>query len=627
MMTKCAKIIFLFAGTNETAVEYSKRDSEYTNFDSEVDVYKFYIDGCQSSKVGGSAINPNINIVTDAISKAFVSASGGTAQFDLDIFTRSLPGACVMIVQKGTASREEPVLEGVITVDGAVAVGFSRGGWTALEQIKKLNHLTIALYAVIDQVVTGKRRPLGSKDTEASRIDCSQVDNLKRCFGVYADIHRNTSGIERSRFWQTVPKLPEHMVAGKNTHMYFVTHQDHFESHRGKNAFSRYLPGTLGFLNLIRKSVGTHGCDVYLKSARPDDLTPFKNSYLLIDDKVLLYVNSDGKAENVTINDFHLFKSNLVAINPQKLEKIHLSDKQIAKNITSNGGHTRVYRQSDVSPIPLHICNALESCINGNDKEQHGVTDSVQKLTKPIVAWYRERLFDSSYYFTPELLKQPMFGPVIEQGEHAGELKYMSNDPFYFQAIKDFLKEKNISNKTGKPIDNDEAYAIFHIWNLEPELKADIMGYLLNDQLENQGKRAALIKVLNEVGMVCNYMRHEKGTGQVDQDAIMEYQKKVCKFSFDYIAKTHDNEDDAKKIVGKELAKEEEKLALKLVWFPSLYICLKILRKAYASYLNVDNKSTYEKNRFFPKSLSTMVEEGTQKVTDIISNLGKSAGG
>jgi hypothetical protein len=86
-----------------------------------------------------------------------------------------------------------------------------------------------------------------------------------------------------------------------------------------------------------RESIGN---DLHLMKALPQDLINFKNSYILIGNK-LTYIKHDATMEPVNIEDNVKFsKAFEVIINTSKDETIHLSDKQVKALITSNGGHT-----------------------------------------------------------------------------------------------------------------------------------------------------------------------------------------------------------------------------------------------------------------------------------------------
>ena len=85
------------------------------------------------------------------------------------------------------------------------------------------------------------------------------------------------------------------------------------------------------------------GCDLYLLSQLPDNITKYKGNYLVIDrnnTKAVYYVNSKGMKEKVRINDLDRFEKNLNDMKKQGTSSLHLSDDQCNQLITSNGGHT-----------------------------------------------------------------------------------------------------------------------------------------------------------------------------------------------------------------------------------------------------------------------------------------------
>lgn len=104
---------------------------------------------------------------------------------------------------------------------------------------------------------------------------------------------------------------------------------------KGPTTFRDYLANQL----ILNDSDDTNN-NFHILSVYPDDIAKYKSSYLWIADNELVYVTWNGKKQNVTINNVDLFKRNIALVIPQSLKEIHLSDEQISKNITSNGGHT-----------------------------------------------------------------------------------------------------------------------------------------------------------------------------------------------------------------------------------------------------------------------------------------------
>ena len=83
-----------------------------------------------------------------------------------------------------------------------------------------------------------------------------------------------------------------------------------------------------------------NGRSLHLLSVAPSDFEQYKNSYLFINEKRLIYVDQNGKSEDVTIDDMSLFKSKLKGINHKKETEIKLDSEMLDGLIKSNGGHT-----------------------------------------------------------------------------------------------------------------------------------------------------------------------------------------------------------------------------------------------------------------------------------------------
>ncbi|MDP3705330.1 MAG: hypothetical protein Q8R24_05415 [Legionellaceae bacterium] len=96
----------------------------------------------------------------------------------------------------------------------------------------------------------------------------------------------------------------------------------------------------------------TSGRDLHWLSTLPDDLTRYQNSYVWAD-KQLVYVTWNGVAEQDTIKNPDLFHKDFAIVNPKRLEKIHLSDKQIALIITANGGYTQPWMRTELDSAAI----------------------------------------------------------------------------------------------------------------------------------------------------------------------------------------------------------------------------------------------------------------------------------
>ncbi|VEG92041.1 hypothetical protein [Legionella spiritensis] len=84
------------------------------------------------------------------------------------------------------------------------------------------------------------------------------------------------------------------------------------------------------------------GRDLHLMYELPDSPEEYENSYIFIkkdETQKLYYVKPDGKCEAVGIDDFNLFEEQIGNIEHTDKTKLHLSEEQIKKIITLNGGH------------------------------------------------------------------------------------------------------------------------------------------------------------------------------------------------------------------------------------------------------------------------------------------------
>jgi hypothetical protein len=235
MMTK---VMFFFAGTNDTAENYAKSDAQYTAFSPNDDLIKIYIDGCQAPEVGGAggAIYPDLNVVASNVLQAFKKedASSGV-RLSLDALQEKLGKNMVVIRQKAHHTESElPLtsaqLQGDVTVDGIVLTGFSRGGMTTLKQAATLDHLGIPISIIADQAVPG--RPDFDSEYIKSVSDLSHLKHLDQYFGFYGNYHlQEEDWVHNYYFWQLIPTLPEKQ---KNVHHYLLPFEDHWASSHSK---------------------------------------------------------------------------------------------------------------------------------------------------------------------------------------------------------------------------------------------------------------------------------------------------------------------------------------------------------------------------------------------------------
>ncbi|VEG89730.1 hypothetical protein [Legionella spiritensis] len=103
----------------------------------------------------------------------------------------------------------------------------------------------------------------------------------------------------------------------------------------------------------------TKGRDLHLMSELPESSAEYENSYIFIKKgktQTLYYMKPGGVCETVGINDFNLFEKQIGNIEHTDKTKWHLSEEQIKKIITENGGHTLTKRfLVDFRGLAAHI--------------------------------------------------------------------------------------------------------------------------------------------------------------------------------------------------------------------------------------------------------------------------------
>ncbi|HHT9952022.1 TPA: hypothetical protein ACT9K3_001866 [Legionella pneumophila] len=130
------------------------------------------------------------------------------------------------------------------------------------------------------------------------------------------------------------------------------------------------------------------GCDLHLMSELPEDSAQYKNSYIFIkksDTQDLYHVNPDGKYEKIKIIDFNLFEETINAIKNKDETKLHLSEEQIKRIVTSNGGHIPDPTVTVIERLKSGHCNGLASIwlqcwLNGKEEQYY-------EIFKDIIAW------------------------------------------------------------------------------------------------------------------------------------------------------------------------------------------------------------------------------------------------
>ncbi|MDP3560788.1 MAG: hypothetical protein Q8R83_01245 [Legionellaceae bacterium] len=472
---------------------------------------KIFIDGCQAPKVGGSVIDPDLETPTDKIAKCFTKQENGYAALDLALLRNTFEESIIITKQKaGSKTDETNTTDNNIDVDRIITAGFSRGAWTAIKILPKLDHLGVDLYVGgADQPVMGRTKNLfnKSKAQQESAIDFSALKNLKRYFGYVGDYHLNTTGFEREYFWQTLVKLPQ--LAKDKIQIFLLPHKDHWDSSRGESQFG---------------------------------------------------------------------------------PRIGL----ISRLVTSN----KITEQTDVSPIPCHMCRSLEIAVNEPKKipepEQTPEAKADKNKEQPIIEWYLNKFSKNSFFdFTPKALKLPIYGAKENDNDHLDE------DPYYFEALKIHVKDtlqKLIPpiNTDSSDMSNQQVYAIYHLLSVHQEEQklehfSAAIDCILNNSQDNNAKQGALLAVLNEVGQMCNYMRNEKKVHKVNNakllTAVSDYQHTVYNLSIKYLTDSHNDEVIAGVDTGKKLAEAERILSSRLVRFPTLHLCLQVLRETFSNLL------------------------------------------
>ncbi|KTC84271.1 SGNH/GDSL hydrolase family protein [Legionella drozanskii] len=94
----------------------------------------------------------------------------------------------------------------------------------------------------------------------------------------------------------------------------------------------------------ITPDTGFTSLNLYFMTPLPEQTVEYKNSYIFCnegEDKQLYFIDSKGKSEQVTINDFKYLESELQKIenNSVTQDRVRLTTQQIKQLITDNGGH------------------------------------------------------------------------------------------------------------------------------------------------------------------------------------------------------------------------------------------------------------------------------------------------
>lgn len=151
----------------------------------------------------------------------------------------------------------------------------------------------------------------------------------------------------------------------------------------------------------LTKAVNTlldlKGCDLYLMSKFPKNLEEYRDSYILLNNNELYYINSDKIKEQVKIKDFNKFLTNISSIDKDNAKKIHLSYPQSYEFITLNGGHTHLNHPGHFI-YPIHLKNYVE-------------TEKSHWIHSAMSAFYQYRI-DCQYDIKPDHYGLPTIVPI-----------------------------------------------------------------------------------------------------------------------------------------------------------------------------------------------------------------------
>lgn len=168
-------------------------------------------------------------------------------------------------------------------------------------------------------------------------------------------------------------------------------------------------------LNQIRE-YSTTGWDLHFLPQLPENLDQFKNSYLVINKNYipqLYYIKPDGKCEEVPIKDLKLFQKHKNEILYEKdktffqngmIAKVHLTEEEVKKIITSNGEHIPTKKvASFLFKKPEHFKALYEGCDQyakaqakkiKQFERTFGELDSLRELNKEDKCYFRKALME-----------------------------------------------------------------------------------------------------------------------------------------------------------------------------------------------------------------------------------------
>lgn len=97
-----------------------------------------------------------------------------------------------------------------------------------------------------------------------------------------------------------------------------------------------------------------HGSDLHIMPNLPNNPSLYKNSFIYAGNQVI-YINTEGQSESVTIKDINLFRQTLEEINKDRSTLLHLTSSQLYKLITVNGGYVLPKDKDDMDFFKLSI--------------------------------------------------------------------------------------------------------------------------------------------------------------------------------------------------------------------------------------------------------------------------------
>ncbi len=527
------KVAFFFAGTNDTAQAYYERHGQdYTNFEPDDDLIKIYLDGCQV--IGKSALYPDLETPTNLIQKAFEHSIDGQVELDLSILKKGF-GSSVLIYKQ--AKRTKFADKSIILPEETSLVPV---------ECKSMD------------ISDRKIESASSEHSAANESHCERIDSSK----VVVDSIVMT-GFSRGA-WTANLLLPKLDPLG--IPLYCISDQavtgwssQYFGQSNIDCSSLKHLRRYFGFVGDYHKHTSAIERNWFYQS-----LPTLPQSLYDAGRLVLLYLPHQDHFES---------NRGKVDASPTNLGFVH--------KLRSDGNHTR---QEKVSPVAAHFLSAFKQCVNdeGPDKLIDTEPDSV-------VDWYYQQFQNNHrYYFTPETSKLPVNG--MDKNENIS----LQNDPCYLKALRNFIQDKlkEMLNNSEEidAISQDQACAVYHLCGdtlydagtNQSILSSPLIKLVLSDG-EDADKRDVLIKIIKELGPICDYMRNERQLFQIRgskreqvSKAIDTYRIAVLDACYQYIMSTEKN---APNVFGKSLVLAETQLISALHDYPFIYFFMQFVRE------------------------------------------------